>query len=168
MAQWFRKKGVSDLEKLATALWLRKETPGADDADQERAFLLQKLRRGFPRGAMGPQVGHIPQPDPDLGIGCGHVQDQSCLLEPGGQGVRKAMLEVMIETLDLSLGLGPVGAAKFWLEAMVLGEVFELRLKPVKIRTIAVTLDDHGLHIVVKHLAWHATKKRESLLVAIQ
>ena len=40
VAQWFGKKGVSDLEKLATALWLRKETPGADDAD-----LAQEMHR---------------------------------------------------------------------------------------------------------------------------
>lgn len=38
VAQWFEKKGVSDLEKLATALWLRNETPGADDADLAQAM----------------------------------------------------------------------------------------------------------------------------------
>jgi len=30
VAGWFGKKGVSDLERLATALWLRKQTPQAD------------------------------------------------------------------------------------------------------------------------------------------
>lgn len=38
VAQWFGKKGVSELEKLATALWLRNETPEADDADLAQAM----------------------------------------------------------------------------------------------------------------------------------
>lgn len=33
VAAWFGSKGVSDLEKLATALWVRQESPTADDAD---------------------------------------------------------------------------------------------------------------------------------------
>ncbi|MDQ7830472.1 MAG: hypothetical protein RDU30_01945 [Desulfovibrionaceae bacterium] len=40
VAKWFGKKGVSELEKLATALWLRNETTGADDAD-----LAQEMHR---------------------------------------------------------------------------------------------------------------------------
>lgn len=33
VAAWFGATGVGDLEKLATALWVRKESPTADEAD---------------------------------------------------------------------------------------------------------------------------------------
>jgi len=36
VAQWFGNKGVADLEKLATALWVQQESPGARETTQAK------------------------------------------------------------------------------------------------------------------------------------
>src|SRR3954468_12693711 len=81
-------------------------------------------------------------------------------------GQEEIFAHVAERPLDLTLGLGPVGAARLGQEAVVPGEVEQGAVEYDVARLTPAA--DHGAHAVIEDLARHAPERRESRGVATQ
>lgn len=67
-------------------------------------------------------LGDLFKPGPDMCIGGGDVQWQTCALERSRQWRHEAFLQVAIEALDLALSLGSIRAADLRAKTVLLRE----------------------------------------------
>ena len=117
---------------------------------------------------MHAHVGDFVEPAAQLHRGRGGVEHQTGLLELRDQrGIERAP-QIAVEALDLALGSRPVEAARLDHEPGVTGVVQEARVVAVRAFAFAldIALEHYGLHVVVQHLAHHASERREAALMA--
>lgn len=99
---------------------------------------------------MNPLVGHVAQPFAYLDVGGIHVQHQSHLFESARQRYVKIASQITVEAFHLALGLRPVRSAQPGQEAVVLGQIEQLRMPAVVAVAVGITLDDDGARVVIQ------------------
>ena len=128
---------------------------------QGRLLELKELGRRASLSSESSLIGDLGQPLLDLKIELGDVD-----LLLADQRVVEASLEILIESLYLSLSLSPVGPTEPGDESTVVSEVIEGGLKLVSSFAIPVSLQDDAFHIIVEDFLWDASEEFECELVA--
>lgn len=78
-----------------------------------------------------------------MGVGSLGIEDDSRLIERGGERQDGALLEVAVELLDLALGRGSIRSAQPRDKVVLLGDLQQLQMKAVLACAAFIALDDH-------------------------
>ena len=118
----------------------------------------QPVERPLSRGAVRAHVRHPGAPPARLGIEPGQIQLRLLHAEPGDEREEEAVGHVVDTTLDLALGLRPVGPAQHRAKGVVLGQRPERILEAVAAASVGVAPGDYRAHVVIEDFARNAAE----------
>ena len=117
--------------------------------------------------AVHARVRDLAKPARNRQVGGLAIDDQTILCQPAGKRNPEAVPQIADEALDFALRLRPIRRTQPRPETAVPRKIEKSRMKAVTTAAIAVPLQDDGSHIVVEHLARHAAKGEERVLVRL-